>query len=196
MHLSSLRLTMKFSGRKVTHHFHQKGTFELACEVRICRRGPRKMVLVLSRVIYSCMFCGHLDFIVELHPRSATVLPHTPWPLQTRCFGSTCRPMDHIDSMTDSRCDSIGQHRTAPDMTGHQIGHFGHCSALHCPICTGHHRTLIGQSIGQSDTYRTPPPDSGPDIHRTFTGHSPDMTGHDRTVGHPGLRVFGSAMWR
>ena len=92
---------------------------------------------------------------------------------------------DHIQC----RCDSIGQHRTAPDMTGHQIGHFGHCSALHCPICTGHHRTLIGQSIGQSDTYRTPPPDSGPDIHRTFTGHSPDMTGHDRTVGHPGLRT-------
>ena len=65
MHLSSLRLTMKFSGRKVTHHFHQKGTFELACEVRICRRGHQKMILVLSRVhifIYvlwsSGLYCG------------------------------------------------------------------------------------------------------------------------------------------
>jgi len=72
MHLLALRVTIKVSGRKVTHHFHQKGSFELACEVRICRRGPRKMVLVLSRVIYSYMFCGHLDFIVDLQPSSAT----------------------------------------------------------------------------------------------------------------------------
>ena len=59
MHLLSLRVTIKVSGRKVTHHFHQKGTFELACEVRICRRGPRKMILVLSRVPYI-----HICFVV------------------------------------------------------------------------------------------------------------------------------------
>ena len=75
MHLSSLRVTIMVSGRKVTHHFHQKGTFELACEVRICRRGHQKMILVLSRVhIFIYMFCGHLDFIVDLQPSSATHL--------------------------------------------------------------------------------------------------------------------------
>ena len=72
MHLLSLRVTIKVSGRIVTHHFHQNSTFELACEVRICQRGPRKMILILSRVPYIHMFCGHLDFIVDLQPSSAT----------------------------------------------------------------------------------------------------------------------------
>ena len=177
MHLLSLRVTIKVSGRKVTHHFHQKGTFELACEVRICRRGPRKMILVLSRVhIFIYVYC-FVD-IWTLMWTCSQVLPHTPWPLQTRCFGSTCRPMDHIDSMTDSRCDSIGQHWTAPDSTGHdrtpnrtlRTDGSPPLSNLDrtLPDITGHssdsYRTVIGQ-------YRTPPPDSQPDSHRTFTGH-------------------------
>ena len=175
MHLLSLRVTIKVSGRKVTHHFHQKGTFELACEVRICRRGPRKMILVMSRVPYI-----HICFVViwTLLWTCSQVLPHTPWPLQTRCFGSTCRPMDHIDSMSDSRCDSIGQHRTAPDSTGHdrtpnrtlrtdgsiELSNLDRTS----PDTTGHspdsYRTVSDTTIGQQS-------DSRPDIHRTFTGH-------------------------
>ena len=55
--------------------------------------------------------------------------------------------------------------------------------AHHCPIWTGHYRTspdtnrTVSDSIGHH--HRT--------VDRTFTGHSPDMTGHDRTVGHPRL---------
>ena len=171
MHLLSLRVTIKVSGRKVAHHFHQKGTFELACEVRICRRGPRKMILVMSRVPYI-----HICFVViwTLLWTCSQVLPHTPWPLQTRCFGSTCRPVDHIDRMTGSRCDSIGQHRTAPDSTGHDrtpnrtlrtfqsIGMSNLDRTL--PDITGHssdsYRTVIGQ-------YRTPPSDSSRTVDRT-----------------------------
>ena len=52
------------------------------------------------------------------------------------------------------------------------------------------HRTLIGHPIGQtgqSDSYRTSISDTTPDSHRTVIGQSPDITGHHRTVGHPGL---------
>ena len=73
-------------------------------------------------------------------------------------------------------------------MTGHQIGHFGQTEALNCPIWTGHHRTPPDTHRTVIGQYRTPPSDSSRTVDRTFTGHSPDMTGHDRTVGHPGLR--------
>ena len=176
MHLLSLRVTIKVSGRIVTHHFHQNSTFELACEVRICQRGPRKMILILSRVPYICFVV-----IWTLLWTCSQVLPHTPWPLQTRCFGSTCRPVDHIDRITGSRCDSIGQHRTAPDSTGHDrtpnrtlrtFQSLGMSSnLLSGPDTTGHHRTLIGQL---SDSYRTVSDTTtgqstgqSPDSHRT-----------------------------
>ena len=62
---------------------------------------------------------------------------------------------------------------------------FGHCRAWYCPILAGHYRTLTGQSIGQSDSYRTPSPDSRPDSHRTVTGHDrfDPMTGQSDIQG-------------
>jgi hypothetical protein len=114
------------------------------------------------------------------------------------------------DSTVQHRPDSTGQNRTAPDSTGHNQTQ---------PDTTGHNRTQnrtlpdmsthgtvqngsdmpdtklykighSGHQIGQhTGHYWTPTPD----IHRTFTGHSPDITGHRRTYrtsGHPGLRGF------
>ena len=59
-HLLLLWVISKASGCKVTHHFHHKGTFGLAGEVRICERGHPKMILVLCRVH---IFIYVLDFV-------------------------------------------------------------------------------------------------------------------------------------
>ena len=92
--------------------------------------------------------------------------------------------------------DTIGQqsdsHRTQsdiPDTTGH-AGHNRTCRTLSNRTLSdiAEHGTVQSWSdiIGHS-------PDSQSDnrtVDRTVTGQSPDMTGHYRTVRHPGLRAF------